>query len=124
MMKSLHLLATMFLTGCISMQPIDGSPVELQNRILAGELLAPGDHVWIVTADEKAHRFRVASIDAVRIAGAHDSVRIDQIRYLEKRQIAKLRFPVSFSPSFELAELLASLIAMSAYAAEHQFQFL
>jgi hypothetical protein len=123
-MKSLHSPATLFLTGCISMQPIDGSPAELQNRISAGELLAPGDHVWIVTADDKAHRFVVAGIDAVRIAGANESVRIDQIGYLERRQIAKLRLPVSFSPSFDLAVFLASLIAMSAYAAEHQFQFL
>jgi hypothetical protein len=113
------LTAALLIAGCISLQPIDGSPTELQQRIAAGELLQAGDRVWIETADGKAHDFTIVRIDATHLAGAAESVPIDQVKYLEKRQAAHLQLPIACS--FGRAEAVASLIAASAFVAEHRF---
>src|SRR5271169_1318830 len=90
-------------TGCTTMQPIDGSPTELQHFINSGELLRPGDRVRIVTADEETHRFVITKVEAGLIVGPDESVPIDQVMYLEKRQFRKLESPVSFSFDKEVA---------------------
>jgi len=60
--------------GCTTMQPIDGSPTELQHFINSGELLKPGDRVRIVTADQKTHRFAITKVEAGLIVGSNESV--------------------------------------------------
>jgi len=120
-MKILTLLtAALLIGGCTSMQPIDGSPTELQQRIAAGELLQAGDRVWIETADGKAHEFTIRRIDATRLAGADESVPIDQVRYLEKLQAEHIHSPIACS--LGRTEAVASLIAASAFMAEHRFR--
>jgi hypothetical protein len=120
-MKILTLLtAALLIAGCTVMQPIDGSPMELQQRIAAGELLEAGDRVWIETADAKAHEFTIRRIDATRLVGAGESVPIDQIKYLEKVQLEHVKSPIACS--FGRNEAIASLIAVSAFAAEHRFR--
>jgi hypothetical protein len=100
--------------GCTTMRPIDGSPTELQQFINSGDLLKPGDRVRIVTADDKAHRFVVTKVDAGLIVGINESILVDQVMYLEKRQFQKVVFPVSFSFDKEVA--VDSLIAIAAFA--------
>jgi hypothetical protein len=114
------LIAVSLIAGCTSMQPIDGSPTELQQRIAAGELLEPGDRVWIETADGKAHEFVISRIDARRLEGAAESVPIDQVRYLEKLHAEHIQSPIACS--LGRTEAVASLIAVSAFVAEHHFR--
>jgi hypothetical protein len=101
-------------SGCTSMRPIDGSPTELQRLINSGELLEPGDRVRIVTADEKTHRFAITKVEAGLIVGSNESVPIDRVVCVEKRQFQKIEFPVSFSFDKEVA--IDSLIAIAAFA--------
>jgi hypothetical protein len=68
-----------------------------------------------VTADENAHRLAVTRIDATCIVGANKSVPIDRVTYVEKRQLKKVKPPVSFSPSFDGPAAIALLVAVSAY---------
>jgi hypothetical protein len=111
---SLAWMLTMAISGCTTMQPMDGSPTELQRCISSGELLEPGDRVRIVTADQKVHRFAITKIEAGQIVGSKESVPIDQVVYLEKRQFRKPEFPVSFSFDKDIA--FDSLIAIAAFA--------
>jgi hypothetical protein len=72
-----------YVTGCTTMRPIDGSPRELQQFINSGELLKVGDRVRIVTADEEAHRFAITKMEAGPIVGRNESVPVDQVMSLE-----------------------------------------
>jgi hypothetical protein len=111
---SLAWILTMAISGCTTMRPVDGSPAELQQYINSGELLEAGDRVRIVTADQKAHRFAITKIEAGLIVGSNESVPIDQVVYVEKRQFQKPEFPVSFSFDKDIA--FDSLIAIAAFA--------
>jgi hypothetical protein len=102
------------LSGCTSMRPIDGSATELQHLINSGELLKPGDRVRIVTADEKTHRFAITKVEAGLIVGSNESVPVDQVICVEKREFQKIESPVSFSFDKEVA--IDSLIAIAAFA--------
>jgi hypothetical protein len=75
--------------GCTTLRPIEGSPTELRQRINSGELLKAGDRVLIVTTDDKAHRFAVTGIESGLIEGRADSVPVDHVARLEKRQFSR-----------------------------------
>jgi hypothetical protein len=105
-------------TGCETMRPIEASPSELQQHINSGDLLKPGDRVWIITSDEKAHRFVVTNVETGLIVGPNESVPVDQVMYLEKRQFENVKVPISFS--FDGEASIAALIALAAYAAEQR----
>ena len=83
------LTAALLIAGCTSMQPIDGSPADLRLHINSGELLKTGDRVLIVTTDRKTHRFTVKSAGAGRIDGAPESIPVEQISALKKRQFSR-----------------------------------
>jgi hypothetical protein len=108
------LLLITAVTGCTTLRPIDGSPKELQRLINSGDLLKPGDRVRIVTADQKTHRFAITKVEAGLIIGSNESVPVDQVMCVEKRQFQKIIFPVSFSFDKEVA--IDSLIAIAAFA--------
>ena len=113
-MKSFTALALIIaVAGCTTMQPIDGSPTELQHFINSGELLKPGDRVRIVTADQKTHRFAITKVEAGLIVGSNESVPVDQVMCVEKRQFQKIETPVSFS--FDKQVAIDSLIAIAAF---------
>jgi hypothetical protein len=99
--------------GCATMRPIDGSPTELRQFITSGELLKPGDHVRIVTADDKTHQFAIVRIEAGLIVGPKESVPVDEVTYLEKRQLQRVESPVSFS--FDAKAAVASLLAIAVF---------
>src|SRR5580704_19792144 len=96
-------------SGCTTMRPIDGGPADLQRFIDSGELLKRGDRVRIVTADEKTHRFAITKVEAGLIVGSNESVPVDQLMCVEKRQFQKIESPVSFS--FDKKVAIDSLIA-------------
>jgi hypothetical protein len=102
------------LSGCATLQPIEGTPTELQQFINSGELLKPGDQVRILTADDKAHRFAITKIEGGLIVGPNESVPVDQVVCVETRQFPRIESPVSFSFDKEVA--IDSLIAIAAFA--------
>ena len=114
MARNGFLALVMVFAGCTTMRPIDGSPTELRQFINFGQLLRPGDRVRIVTADEKTHRFAIIKVEAGLIVGSNESVPIDQVMCVEKRQFEKIESPVSFSFDREVA--IDSLIAIAAFA--------
>ena len=85
-MKRLILLTVFVLNaGCTSLHPIEGTPIELQERIASNELLKIGDQVSIVTTDGKTHRLAVTGFEAGIVRGKTESVSIDQVSHVEKR---------------------------------------
>jgi hypothetical protein len=93
------------------LQPIDGSPTELQQFINSGELLKPGDRVRIVTADEKVHRFAITKIEAGLIVGPNESVAVDQVMSLG---VENMRSPASIP--FDLRTAVPWAISIAAFA--------
>jgi hypothetical protein len=75
--------------GCTTLRPIEGDPSELRRRLNSGELLKIGDRVLIVTMDQKEHRFTVRSVGAGLIEAPSESIPIEQISSLEKRQFSR-----------------------------------
>lgn len=76
-----------FLVGCTTMQPIADNNAELRHRIAAERLVVRGDHVRVQTIDNKVHRLTVISIDVNNIIGERESIPIDQIMSIEKREM-------------------------------------
>jgi hypothetical protein len=74
------------LVGCTSLHAIQVPPAELQREILAGALLKSGDQVVVGTADGRSIEFRVSAIRGGELVGKDQSVPIDQIVSLRKRE--------------------------------------
>jgi hypothetical protein len=87
--RPLLLTVLLICTGCTTLRPIDGSPADLRQRLSAGELLKPGDRVLVITTDQKEHRFTVKSIGADVIEAPSESIPIEQIYFLQKRQFSR-----------------------------------
>jgi hypothetical protein len=100
-----------YVTGCATLRPIDGSPAELRQSIISGELLKVGDHVRVVTADDKAHRFAITKVQAGLIVGPNESVPVDEVMSIE---VEKVESPVSIS--FDIKDALPWAIAIAAFA--------
>jgi hypothetical protein len=115
-MKCLVLFTLLIVcTGCTTLRPIEGSPAELRQRLDSGELLKTGDRVVIVTTDAKAHRFAVKSIDAGLIRGRSESVPIEQVLAVKRRQFSRAK-----TAGLVIGIALAStVIGVSVYAATH-----
>lgn len=91
MRRIIVLVAIISCTGCTTLRPIEGTSTELQQRINSGQLLKAGDRVEIVTTDDHTHRFAVTKIDAGLIEGKAESIQVNQIVSLERRQFSRTR---------------------------------
>jgi hypothetical protein len=109
------LTAVLLIAGCTSMQPIDGSPADLQQRINSGDLLKPGDRVVIVASDGRRHRLAIKSIDAGLIKGRSESVPIEQVASLQQRQFSRAKTAAMVIG----IGLACTVIGLAAYAATH-----
>jgi len=85
------LAAIVSLAGCTTLRPIEGTPAELQQRLNSGNLLKSGDRVSIVTADYKTHVFAVTAVSAGFIEGRRQSVPVDQVVAVQKRQFSSAK---------------------------------
>jgi hypothetical protein len=85
------LLTTALLScaGCTTLRPIEGSPIVLRERINSGEFLKAGDRILLVTTDQREHRFTVKSVGAGRIDGPSESIPVEQISAVQKRQFSR-----------------------------------
>jgi hypothetical protein len=83
--------ATILVAGCTTLQPMEGTPNELQARISSGGLLEVGDRVSIVTDDYQTHEFRIRAIRDGVIDGKSDSVRVAHAIFVEKRQFSRAK---------------------------------
>jgi hypothetical protein len=74
--------------GCTTLHPVAGTSRELRQRIATGELLRSGDRVAIGTTDGREHAFTVKAVDPGTIRGKHDSIPIDQVVFVHKREFS------------------------------------
>lgn len=115
-MKRFSLIVVLIIcTGCTTLRPIDGNPAELRQRIYSGDLLKTGDRVVIVASDGRSHRFAIKSIDAGVIRGRSESIRIEQVVSLQRRQFSRAK-TTALVIGIGLA---CSVIGLAAYAATH-----
>jgi hypothetical protein len=115
-MKRFSLIVIIIIcTGCTTLQPIEGSPAELRQRINSGDLLKPGDRVVIVASDGKSHRFAIKQVDAGLIQGRTESVPIEQVVTLQRRQFSRVK-TAALVIGIGLA---CTVIGLGAYAATH-----
>src|SRR5450755_2636822 len=91
MKRFIVLVVILSCAGCTTLQPIQGTSTELQQRVKSGELLKAGDRVSIVTTDAKTHSFAVREITAGLIVGRADKISVDQVVSLEKRQFSRAK---------------------------------
>lgn len=81
----LALLLT-FTGGCTTMRPVSMAKGPLNDSIKVG------DQVQIRTRDGRVLDIRVEYVDAERIEGGDQSIRIDQIATLERKEFSKLTY--------------------------------
>jgi hypothetical protein len=102
-------------TACTTLHPIEGSPMELRQRIDSGELLKAGDRVLIVTTDATAHKFKIVSINAGLIKGRTQTVPIEQVVKVKQRQFSRAK-----TTALVLGIALAgTVVGLGVYAATH-----
>jgi len=77
--------AIVCLVGCTTMRPIPigtaASP-----RILANGLVGPGDQLRVQTIDHRIHQLTVVAVDANNLVGERESIAIDQILSIDRRE--------------------------------------
>jgi hypothetical protein len=95
-MKIPRLLTSALLTtvlassaGCTTLRAIEDSPTDLRQRINSGELLKAGDRIMVITTDQREHRFTIKAVGAGRIDGPSESIPVEQISTLQKRQFSR-----------------------------------
>jgi hypothetical protein len=91
MRRIIVLAAIISCTGCTTLRPIEGTSSELQQRVIAGQLLKAGDRVEIVTTNQQTHRFTVTRIDAGLIEGKAESIQVDQVVSVKRRQFSGVK---------------------------------
>jgi hypothetical protein len=79
------------MTGCTTLRPVELSQPIIQERILAGDLIRPGDRVQITTIDGKIHEFKVISITDGIIKGKDMEISVNNIMQVEKRTVSPLK---------------------------------
>ena len=84
------LAGAMAVQACSTLEPTEASPQELQRLILSEGILAPGQRVRLVTADELEHEFRITSIDIEQgiVYGEDEAIPVDGIVAVETRKIS------------------------------------
>jgi hypothetical protein len=91
MKRFIVLAALITFSGCTTLRPVEGTANELQSRIDSGGLLIRGDRISVVTADAKTHKLRVRFVGDGRIEGRTDSVAMNQIVSLRKREFSRTK---------------------------------
>jgi len=82
-------LLLVFMGGCTSMRP-----VALESGRLT-DTIKTGDQVRVRTYDGRKLNIVVEHVDAERIEGGEQSVRIDQIATLERKDFSKLTYALA-----------------------------
>ena len=79
--------------ACTTLRPVEAPRDEIQRRILAEELLKPGDKIRVQTTDGTWHDLRVARVDvrAGVISGDDQAVRISDVEALDIRKVSAAR---------------------------------
>ena len=89
--RAVVLLGLLSLAGCISVQKFEEPPLVLRDAIRNGELVAPGQHVSIVTTSRGEMEFRVTEVDRNVVRGIRGAekveIPIEDIVALQTRRI-------------------------------------
>ena len=122
-MKSIFLSCVMLClalsSGCTTLQPTEATPDEIQRRIVTEGLLAPGDKVQLVTADDAVHEFRITEInlEAGSVIGKNDAVPITEIVAVATREFAvgkttALSIGISYGLAIGIAVALGGVLVL------------
>ena len=86
----LSMLLAISNVACTTLEPVDVPADELQQQLRAGALVAAGDRVRFVTADETVHKFRITeiSLEQDMVLGRKAAVPIEEIVALETREVS------------------------------------
>ena len=74
---------TALVASCTTMQAIEGSPDQIQQKISSGKFIKTGDYVQITTIDNQVYQFEVVSLTETNIIGDKESVPINLVKRLE-----------------------------------------
>jgi len=88
MRSFLIIVIALVTSGCTTLQPIEMSPEELQQKIAEGEIIEVGDKVKVVTADGTVHKFEVSEITADRVSGKDVELLVADIIAIETREFS------------------------------------
>ncbi len=85
--KMLVFTIIVFFSACTSLQPVNMSPVQIQDNIASKGLVKEGAQVKVVTANGKEYEFEVTSISDTHISGNEVSIPIKDVVALEISEI-------------------------------------
>ena len=98
-------------SGCTSLRPLPDEKNALERT------LKPGDKVHVVTRDRKEMEFKVTQVTNERIEGSEQSVAMDDIAKIERREISGWKTAgVAFSVTlFALGALFIYALSQAAF---------
>ena len=76
------------LIGCTTLQPINGTATEIQERILSGQLLKAGDRVKVLTTSADTYKFTVTGVHDGTISGRGVTIPVKQVSEVQKRELS------------------------------------
>lgn len=84
------LVASLWLSACTTLQPVEMPAADVQRMILSGDLALVGESIKVVTADGKSHQYRVTEVDTEKrlIRGKTMAVPVDEVVAIETKKIS------------------------------------
>ena len=107
------LIASLILSGCTTLKPIETSPEELQRRIVEEQLLSPGDKVRIVTSDGTTHKLTSKQIDLENrtVGDTKQQIPIDEILAVETKEFSAGKTALLAGGAWLIYGLMAAVAA-------------
>ena len=106
--------------GCVTKNVVKLQPEQLQRKIAAGEVFAPGEYVTVGTADGEKQSLKVVAVSDVELIGDKVKIPIDTIVSVETREATLLGttagVAVGLTCGYLLMAIPAAVIAKLALA--------
>ena len=103
------IIVVLVATGCTSLKSIEMSPEQLQERIVAGDVIKVGDDVRIFTEDGENHEFKVTAISDDQVSGSDGTVSVGDIVALETREFSGGKTALFAGSSLALVLVIAAV---------------
>ena len=111
---ALIIVFTVLLIGCTSLQPIELPAEELQQKILAGEIVLVGEKARLITADGKERKLHVTAVTDSMIVAKDIEIPIVDIVAVETRQISAGKTTALVATGVAIGYVIAGAVAAAA----------
>lgn len=114
MKTPLIVLSTFLLCSCTSLKPIELPAEELQQKIIAGDIVLVGEKARLITADGNERKLHVTAVTESMIVAKDIEIPIVDIVAVETRQISAGKTTALVATGVAIGYVIAGAVAAAA----------